>query len=240
MANSSSRNRPGGTSHVARLEKGVRLGRALRRTRLGGRRRWEENGVNSVLLGRISAHFFGSRFALSSSSDTSLGVPPGGTSSLAVQRMALSTRRRKFVVAPVGVVVAAGEAEAAAAVGPLDGPGQHFGAALARDVLVRAPGRRRRSLAGLVVGLGDEDRRHALHLGPEPDVEVPLVADRERLHAARDRVLGQALDVGVPVRVGREAGLVVAADPVEEPVAGLALGHLDGVVQADQADALLS
>ena len=50
---------------------------------------------------------------------------------------------------------------------------------------------------------------------------------------------GQRLDLGRPVRVGREAGLVVAADPVEEGVAGLSLGDLDGIVQAGQADPLV-
>ena len=63
--------------------------------------------------------------------------------------------------------------------------------------------------------------------------------DRERLDAPGDRVLGQALDFGHPVRVGREAGLVIAADPVQELVARLPLGDLDGVVQADQAHALV-
>ena len=49
---------------------------------------------------------------------------------------------------------------------------------------------------------------------------------------------GKLREVGVPVRVGREAGLVVAAQPVQDVVA-LALGVFDGVVQVDEADALV-
>ena len=94
-------------------------------------------------------------------------------------------------------------------------------------------------LPGFVVGLGHQDRRDAFHLRTKTDVEVPLVLDGERLHAAGDRVLGQRRDLGHPVRVGRVARFVIAADPVQELVAGLALGHLDGVVQAGDAHALV-
>ena len=100
-------------------------------------------------------------------------------------------------VAPVLVGVGAGESEAAAAVGPFDGPGEHLVAALGvDDVLVRAARRGRHALPGLVVGLGDEERGDAFHLGAEAHVEVPLVADGERLDAAGDRVLGQLDDFG--------------------------------------------
>ena len=52
-------------------------------------------------------------------------------------------------VAPVLVGMGAGESEAAAAVGPLDGPGEHLVAALGvDDVLVRAAGRGRHALRG--------------------------------------------------------------------------------------------
>ena len=50
---------------------------------------------------------------------------------------------------------------------------------------------------------------------------------------------GSALDFGLPVRVGRVARLVIAAQPVQELVARLSLGHLDGIVQTRQADALV-
>ena len=69
---------------------------------------------------------------------TVVSAPSGGTSTLAVQRMALRTSLRKFGVAPVLVEVGAGEAEATAAVGPLDRPGEDLLAPLGLDdVLVR-------------------------------------------------------------------------------------------------------
>ena len=101
-------------------------------------------------------------------------------------------------------------------------------------------GEGRRALAGLVVGLGDE--RSGV---------TPFISGRKRMlkyHSSRTangltpRVIGcsgRFLNLRDPVRVGREAGFVVAADPVEELVAGLPLGDLDGVVQADQAHALV-
>ena len=49
---------------------------------------------------------------------------------------------------------------------------------------------------------------------------------------------GSVLEVGLPVRIGREARLVVAAQPLQDVIA-LALGILDGVVQVDEADALV-
>ena len=49
---------------------------------------------------------------------------------------------------------------------------------------------------------------------------------------------GQLLDLGLPVRIGREACLVIAAQPFEDVIA-LALGILDGVMQIDEADALI-
>jgi hypothetical protein len=70
-------------------------------------------------------------------------------------------------------------------------------------------------------------------------VVVPLIVDAEGLHAAGDRVLGQVLEVGGPVRVDRPVGLEVSADGLEERIALAALGHLDGVVDRADADALL-
>ena len=80
---------------------------------------------------------------------------------------------------------------------------------------------------------------------------TPFISGRKRMlkyhssltaNGLTPRVIGcsgRLCDVGHPVRVGREAGLVVAADPVEELVARLPLGDLDGVVQADQPHALV-
>ena len=95
----------------------------------------------------------------------------------------MTTRRRKFSSPQLLVEVAAGEAEAAAAVGAIERPGQDL---LAARVLLR-----RRGAAHVVGRRGLEDRRHALHFRLEADVEVPFVLERERLDAARDRVFGQ-------------------------------------------------
>ena len=72
----------------------------------------------------------GSRFFFSSVSETVLGTPPEGTSSLAVQRIAFRTRVRKSGLAQFAWKWAPGEAEAAPAVGPLDRPGEDLVASL--------------------------------------------------------------------------------------------------------------
>ena len=61
---------------------------------------------------------------------------------------------------------------------------------------------------------GREDRRDALHVVDEPHVVVPLVLDRKRLDAPRDRMVGKLLELGVPERVDRPERLEVSADPV--------------------------
>src|SRR5436309_10104820 len=77
----------------------------------------------------------------------------------------------KIFVAPVLVRMPAGETEAAAAAGALEGPGDNLFAA---GMLFR--GRR----AADVVGRRRlEDRRHLLVGGIEADVEVPLVTNLE-------------------------------------------------------------
>lgn len=106
------------------------------------------------------------------------------------------------------------------------------------DVPVRSARRGRRPFAALVVGLGDDDRGNPLHFGAEAEVEIPLVADRERLDAAGDRVFGEAFDLGDPVGIGRVAGLVIAVEPVDEFVAGRPLGDLDRVMHAVESDVL--
>ena len=83
-----------------------------------------------------------------------------------------------------------------------------------------------------------EDRRHVVRAAQEPHVVVPLVVGGEGLHAAGDLVLGQMLVVGRPVRVHRPVRLEVAAGPFLHVFASLAGGDFDGVVDADQADAL--
>src|SRR5262245_22441233 len=97
----------------------------------------------------------------------------------------------KVGIAPVLVRMGAGEPEAAAAVGPLDTPGQHFVAALGfKDMGIGTSRRRRHTLPRLIVGLGGKNRRDPLQLRPESDIEIPLILDRKRLDAPGDRVLG--------------------------------------------------
>ena len=107
------------------------------------------------------------------------------------------------VVRPVPVAIAPGEAEAAPAVGPYPRPGHNLrlallgpdgrvAAVLAVGPFARAVGRR-----------GRQDRHDALQLVDEPQVIVPLVADRKWFDAAGDRVIGQALELGGPKRVHR-------------------------------------
>ena len=106
-----------------------------------------------------SAYFLGSRFCLSSSGLTLHSTPSVGTSSLAVHKSGVQHQLAKVRVAPVLVRMSACESEAAAAVGPLDGPRQHLVAPLGGDdVGIRAAGGGRLAASGLVVGLGRENR----------------------------------------------------------------------------------
>src|SRR5436309_2128234 len=80
----------------------------------------------------------------------------------------------EVLAAPVLVEVRAGEAEAAPAIGTLDGPRQNFLASARRDdVGIGSSWRGRSALPGFIVRFADEDRRDALHFGAEPDVVVP-------------------------------------------------------------------
>ena len=179
--------------------------------------------INACLYPAFLAAFLalgaglGSRFCFSSSSETVHLIPPEGTSSLAVQRMAFRTRVRKSGLPqflwewpPVKPKPRPPSGRSTAQARTSSRPLASTMCGRARAATSCTP------LRVCVVGLGHEDRGDPLHLGAEADVVVPLVVDRERLDAAGDRVFGQALDLGRPVRVGRVAGLVVAAEPVEE------------------------
>src|SRR5437899_1804285 len=99
--------------------------------------------------------------------------------------------------------MAAGEAEAAAAVVALEGPGDDLAAA--RMLL------RRRRAAHLIGWDRFQDRGYLLRFRREAEVEVPFVLNFKRLDAARDGVLRHGFEVGLPVRVGRVARFVVPA-----------------------------
>src|SRR6476659_9844160 len=92
-------------------------------------------------------------------------------------------------VTPVRVRVAAGEAKAPPATGPLVDPHHRLDLAAVRDdVRVRSRGRYIRSFPHLIAWFRREDGHRARHgrcIGCPTDVEVPLVVRAERPHAAR-------------------------------------------------------
>ena len=87
--------------------------------------------------------------------------------------------------------------------------------------------------------MSGEDGDDAFHFFLEAHVKVPFIANLEWFHSLGDGVLGQLLEVGIPVGIDRPVSLKVAPDPAEELVPGLALGHFHSVVKADEAAAVL-
>jgi hypothetical protein len=69
----------------------------------------------------------------------------------------------------------------------------------------------------------------------EAHVEIPFVTDRVGLQSAADRVLGETLEFGIPMRVDAPVCLKEAAHPVEHFRAAAVLRKFDRVVQAHQA-----
>ena len=110
-------------------------------------------------------------------------------------------------VAPVLVGVGAGESEAAAAVGAFDGPGEHLVAALGvDDVLVRAAGRGRHALPGLVVRLGERSG------------VTPFISGRKRMLKYHSSRMANGL---TPRVIGCSGSLMISAVQcglVEKPV----------------------
>src|SRR5690606_38714869 len=105
---------------------------------------------------------------------------------------------------PVFVEVPTGEAEAATAAGTLVGP---------RDMLRLFALQHRLADVGVsrvmavltIEGLArrqiGQDRSDVLEIRYEPHVIIPFVIDFERTDAARDRMLGQLIEAGGPLRV---------------------------------------
>src|SRR5262245_58124252 len=88
----------------------------------------------------------------------------------------------------------AGEAEAASAVRPFNGPHHRLFATAVRDDM--AVWTRRiyvRPVANLIGRRGHKDWSDSRHRGFKADVEIPFVAIAERLDATRDRVVARKL-----------------------------------------------
>ena len=80
---------------------------------------------------------------------------------------------------------------------------------------------------------------------------IPFISGRKRMLKYHSSLIANGLTPrvigcsGIDLKSATQCGLVekprfvISADPVEELVAGLALGHLDRVVQAGKADALV-
>jgi hypothetical protein len=82
-----------------------------------------------------------------------------------------------------------------------------------------------------------QNRRHAFHAVAKSHVEIPFVAKFERLHAARDRVFRQRLEVRLPKRIDRPVLFKTPARPVHEFLLPAFLGRLNGVMNQREADA---
>ncbi len=123
------------------------------------------------------------------------------------------------VIAPAGMEMAAGEPEAAAAIGAHAGPGDglrllffehlalHIGVAVVRAFA---------AIHGLGRGDGGENGSDPLQARAEAHVEIPFVSRAERVDAVADRVLGQFLEIREPVRIYGPILFEIASEPVEE------------------------
>src|SRR5262249_1654546 len=136
----------------------------------------------------------------------------------------------EVLIAPVAMEMTASEAEASAVILlALIRPGDNL---LPPRMLLRLGGGAR-----AVWRDGFQDRGHVFRFRRKADVEVPLILNLEWLDAASDGVLRQALEVGFPVRIDGETGLVIAAQPRQDVIA-LGFRILDGIVQVHEANAL--
>src|ERR1043165_2138485 len=126
---------------------------------------------------------------------------------------------------------------APAAAGTLRGPGHHhrlarFGPHI-RIAFVRTVGPRQT----VRWRCGYQDRSDPFHVFPEAHVVIPLIAEVERLDAARDGVVGNGAEMRLKYRVHRIIQLEVAADPVEHLLMPLLGGRLDAVMIEHQPGA---
>ena len=86
---------------------------------------------------------------------------------------------------------------------------------------------------------GGQNGRNPLHVIAESHVKIPLIMNREGLHAARDRMMRKLFILGSPGRVHRPIDLKSAAYPIEKFFFAFLFGRLDGVMNANQTDAFV-
>src|SRR5213075_1843255 len=92
-------------------------------------------------------------------------------------------------VPPIGVRMASRETEAAPVIGPFISPHHRFRPSFFfHDVLVRPSGINVFSIPNLVRRGGNQDWSDSLHVGPETNIEIPLVSIGERFDSACDRM----------------------------------------------------
>ena len=175
-----------------------------------------------------------SRFFLRSSGVTLDSTPLAGHIDFGYPEDGVEDDLAEVVVAPVLMVVAAGEAEAAAAIGPAAAPGDDLSVppldrfADCGVALVGAIGPVHRALGRH----GGQDRPHRLGVVPETDVEIPFIGDLKRLYAAQDGARGQVLEIGLPGRIDRPVGLKATAGPFDEFLFAAFLCGLDRIMNA--------
>src|SRR5262249_31907546 len=111
----------------------------------------------------------------------------------------------EIVVGPVAMEMRTGETEAPSAIRARRGPGDmrgfaagdelaHGGVAFMRTVL---------AAGGVGCGYSRKDRSHVFHAVAEAHVKIPFVVELEGADAARDRMVGQLLEIRVPMRIHR-------------------------------------
>src|SRR5262249_38066883 len=117
----------------------------------------------------------------------------------------------KVVVGPVLVRMAAREAETSTAIRALESPRDDLFAS--RIVLGFGVS------ASVVWRSGLQDRRDVLQVRNEFHVVVPLIANLKRANAARDGMIGQRREIGVPMGIDGNLVEVIAAHPVKDALA---------------------
>ena len=138
--------------------------------------------------------------------------------SLGTPRDGVEDNGAEVVVSPVSVEVSPGETEAPSAVRSLVGPGQMLNLpALESGLDVGVAGVESippfHCAGG---GMGGENGCDSLHPLLKAHVEIPLVSQFERFYSPGNGMLGQFLEVCVPMRIDGPVPFEVSADPIEE------------------------